>query len=202
MPMSLFGIWCFILLPYIFFVNDLETIRQWVAKTQVGDAQAFESLFRVYCEALIQFAYRFVQDRARAENIVQDVFLNIWTNRTALDPDRNFKAYVYAAVRNRALKELEHQQVVRDAEVDLKTRLGIVRTPEDDYVSHETGEAIRQAIKELPQRCQTIFNMSRLDRLTYGEIAVILGLSVKTVETQMGRALKTLREKLRHLLLL
>lgn len=181
-------------------MNDVQIESKWIAQIRDGDAQAFESLFRSYCSKLVRFSYRFVHDADTAENIVQDVFVNIWTHRASLDPQRNFRSYIYASVRNRALEDLRHQQVVQDAVADLKTLVPDVRTPEDEHHSRELAIAIQRAIDKLPERCRTIFVMSRTDRLTYREIAEVLDISVKTVETQMGRALQVLRKQLNDFL--
>ena len=73
------------------------------------------------------------------------------------------------------------------------------RTPEDELRGKEVSVAFHRAIEALPEKCRLIFSMNRFDRLTYKEIAVIQSISVKTVETQMGRALKFLRHRLVHL---
>jgi RNA polymerase sigma-70 factor (ECF subfamily) len=171
-----------------------------VEKIRAGDAAAFERLFTMYCQPLIRFARRYVQDTGVAENIVQDVFLNIWSNRSRLDPSSKIRTYLYTAVRNQALKHLRHLDVEQRAAERLQPMDHPARTPEHERHDREIAAAVHQSLEALPEKCRIIFSMNRFDHLTYAEIAEIQGISIKTVETQMGRALKFLRKRLAHLL--
>ena len=135
-----------------------------------------------------------------AEDIVQEVFLQIWLNRTRLDPTKNIKSYLYIATRNRALNVLRRASVEREHQEKITYIDSRVLTPEDELERHQTIQEAYRAIDQLPKRCRTIFMMSRFDHLKYAEIADILNISIKTVETQMGRALKSLRQSLAHLI--
>ncbi|UCH10721.1 MAG: RNA polymerase sigma-70 factor [Fidelibacterota bacterium] len=172
---------------------------RWAERIRAGDARAFEQLFFAYCQSLTSFALRFVQDQDLAEDVVQDVFLRVWTQRSQLDPDRNIKTYLYTATRNQALNVLRHSRVKRQSTEELARLDSKVTTPENQLEQQQVSREVHRAISQLPDRCRTIFTMSRFDRLTYAEIAEILHISVKTVETQMGRALKALRLSLSHL---
>jgi RNA polymerase sigma-70 factor (ECF subfamily) len=165
-----------------------------------GDPAAFKELFFSYCQPLIRFAHRFLNDVPQSEDIVQDVFLKIWANRQHLNPQLNIKSYLYVAVKNHALKQLRHQKVRYKLEEKFQFFPSRTPTPEEIFNTHEIESTVTQAIEELPERCRLIFSMNRFDRLTYSEIAEILDLSVKTIETQMGRALKHLRKRLNHIL--
>jgi RNA polymerase sigma-70 factor (ECF subfamily) len=168
----------------------------WIQKIKTGDSDAFEKLFRQYCQPLINFARHFVRDTQIAENIVQDVFLRIWANRTHLNPSSNIKTYLYCAVKNHAINYLRHAHVENRSVDVLKNMNSPVRTPEEKWQEKEMKASIHLAIEELPEKCRLIFCMSRYDHLTYAEIADIQNLSIKTVETHMGRALKFLRKRL------
>jgi RNA polymerase sigma-70 factor (ECF subfamily) len=157
----------------------------------------FDELVRTYYGRLCNFAYRFVGSRDVAEDIVQDVLMRLWRMREEFDP-RDPLAYLYQAVRNQAVS-YRRQQGVRErwsahAAADMERR------PGDDGLSHveaaDLATALARGIEQLPERCRLIFTMSREQDLSYAEIARILGISVKTVETQMGRALKALRSRL------
>lgn len=174
--------------------------QDWVRDIREGNPRAFERLFRTYCGPLVNFARRYVMDLPVAENIVQDVFLSVWTRREQLDPTAAIRAYLYTAVKNRALNELRHIEVEQRSRETIAVPRAVEDSPEKDWSQQELASEIRSAVEQLPQRCRTIFAMSRYDNLTYGEIAQVLGLSIKTVETQMGRALKSLRSSLSHLL--
>ncbi len=177
-----------------------RTESELVSRIRDDDATAFEKLFFAYCQPLIDFTRRFVQDTASAENIVQDVFLKIWMTRKQLNPSSNIRSFLYTIAKNEALKQLRHEDVRRQSTAELRSSSARILTPEETVSQQEIGTSIRQAIGELPEQCRIIFSMNRFDRFTYAEIAEIMDLSIKTVETQMGRALEALRKRLRHLL--
>ncbi len=154
---------------------------------------ALQELFSAYAQPMINFARRFSLDRESAEDVVQNVFLALWRNRKSSTIGGDLKAYLFTAVRNQALNLLRHMKAVREGEQTLL--LAIPDPPEHvDHLEYEQlRDAIQQAVNGLPDHCKTIFLMSRLDRLTYVQIAGALDISVKTVETQMGSALKHIR---------
>jgi RNA polymerase sigma-70 factor (ECF subfamily) len=169
---------------------------EWVERIRAGDEAAFEALFRALAPGLCALVTRYVGSRAVAEEIVQDLFLDVWTRRAELTIDRSIAAYLFTAARNRALN-----QAKRERRVDLTL---IERADQSDPSAPGEAELLdalelQDAIAQLPARCRLIFTLNRHQDLSYTEIAASLGLSVKTVETQMGRALKALRDRLRHL---
>jgi RNA polymerase sigma-70 factor (ECF subfamily) len=174
----------------------------WIEKIVKGDSAAFEKLFTFYCQPLLNFARRYVKDTHIAENIVQDIFVKIWQNRTQLDPSSDIKIYLYTAVKNRSYKYLRHLDVERRAIENPNLASQSLKTPEDEMDEKEIMVTINKAIEELPEKARLIFSMNRFDNLTYKEIARIQDISVKTVETHMGRALKFLRDHLAHLLVI
>ena len=179
--------------------SSSEDEINWVNKLKNGDSDAFESLFKRYCQALINFSRRIVSETETAENIVQDVFLKLWENRKNLKPGASIKSYLYTIARNESLKHQRHQTVVRGSKEEISELHAPVKTPDEHLSEIELTSQIQKAVESLPARCKIIFMMNRYDDLTYKEIAEVLELSVKTVETQMGRALKHLREKLAFL---
>ena len=179
---------------------QVRTESEWVRKIRTGDGEAFERLFSLYCQPLIHFVRRYVQDTSIAENLVQDVFLAIWVNRSQLDPALNIKTYLYTAARNQALKHLRHSDVERRSAEEVTLAFSRQKTPEGEWQEKEIAASVYQAIEALPEKCRILFSMNRFDHLTYAEMAEIQHISIKTVETQMGRALKFLRNRLAHLL--
>ncbi|MFL5579389.1 MAG: RNA polymerase sigma-70 factor [Gemmatimonadaceae bacterium] len=165
-------------------------------RLRAGDRAAVEELFRDHYAALVGFADGYVRSGAVAEEIVQDVFLNLWRGRDRLAGEGTLRAYLFQAVRNRALNHLRHaRHVARHA----------AAAPRDDsapalgdalLVEAELAAAVRAAVDALPERCREVFLLSRGHNLSYVEIARTLEISVKTVETQMGRALKAIRRAL------
>lgn len=171
-------------------------------KLKEGDLAVFEKLFRHFYQPLVGFAGHYVNESQVAQDVVQDVFLHVWLHRDRIDPERNIKTYLFTAVKNRSLKHLRHLRVkdryyVSQAALDLDPV-----TPEETMHQQEFAAEIEKAVQALPEKCRTVFCMNRFDHLKYAEIAEIEGISIKTVETHMGRALRFLRDQLKHVLLL
>lgn len=164
---------------------------------------AIEAAFRAHYTQLCDFVDGYVHSPDVSRDLIQDLFVHLWERADAGDPAPLTSAYLHTAAKNRALKYLRHRGVAaRHAE-----RVGRAPRPQGQRADarvrrSETAEAIREAVGDLPDRCREIFLMSREEGLTYAAIAEDLGLSVKTVETQMWRALKSLRERLAPYLVL
>ncbi len=161
-----------------------------------GDSDSFRGLFFEYAKSLIYFSNRIVNDFDEAENIVQEVFVSIWQNRENLDPSQKIKTYLFVAVKNRSLKFIRHENVKHDSFETLQEIYQTYNNADSETNYNELKSAIDIAINKLPEKCRIIFEMNRYDKLSYKEIAKVLDISVKTVETQMGRALKSLRQQL------
>jgi RNA polymerase sigma-70 factor (ECF subfamily) len=131
-----------------------------------------------------------------AEEIVQDVMLELWRRRESLARDTSPQAYLFQSTRNRALNHVRHEQVERRGEPILTTEADIEASAPTKLLEEEIQVALRSAVSELPERCREVFELSRIHGLKYSEIATVLGISVKTVEAQMGKALRSLRVKL------
>jgi RNA polymerase sigma-70 factor (ECF subfamily) len=161
-----------------------------------SDSTTFDELVRAHYARLCDFAYRFVHSRAVAEDLVQDVFVRLWERHDQFDFQDPLK-YLYQAVRNRAVSHLRHERIHARWEAEASTaEHAHEHTAATETDVEELQRAIAAAVDALPERCRVIFTMSREQDLSYAEIARILDLSVKTVETQMGRALKSLRTRL------
>ena len=172
---------------------------EWLERIRAGDAAAFEALFRALAPGLCALATRYIGSRAVAEEIVQDLFFDLWTRRAQLEIGQSLTSYLYVAARHRALNHLR-----RERQAARFRGLSLLVADERDCASPGEAELLdalelQEAIERLPTRCRLVFTLSRNQDMSYGEIASALGLSVKTVETQMGRALRSLRERLRHL---
>ena len=169
-----------------------------------GDAHAFEALFLAYAGPLIAYARTIVHDTATAEELTQEVFLHLWANRTTLDVTTSVRAYLYTATRNRALNYRRHEQL----EQDTVTRFD--STDEHPEMSHtvddvagrlsnaELSAAIGRAIERLPRRTREVVRLRWYHHLTQLEIAEALGVSIKTVESQMRNAFHAMRSELQR----
>ena len=162
-----------------------------------GDARAFETLFRAHYAGMCAFAARIVTRRDVAEDLVQEVFLYVWRNRSTWRIEHSVKQYLYAALRHGALRYLRHERVVR-AHVPEAVILfeRPIRLADAELEWEETVTAVRAAIAKLPERCRLVYTLHREQGLSYAEVAAVMGISVKTVDAQMGRALKSLRKLL------
>lgn len=156
---------------------------------------SFEQLFKAHFKSLHRYAYAIVDDQATAEEMVQNVFCRLWEKRNLLDISHSPKAYLYRSVYHESLNYLKHQKV-RAAHQAHVLRHESEAVQGDSMVHQELTRKLKEALNELPEQCRTIFQMSRFEDLKYREIAEQLGLSVKTIENQMGKALRLLRGKL------
>jgi RNA polymerase sigma-70 factor, ECF subfamily len=173
---------------------DLDTIKQ-IAR---GDLKAFESLFREYYQMLCSYAMRFVSDTDTAEEIIQDLYYTIWEKRMSLQINSSVKSYLYTAVHNRCLKFIEHKNVeTKYRNYYMQNETEIDNQPLEIANVNELHRLIDQTLDSLPERCSNIFRLNRFEGLKYHEIAVKLSISIKTVEANMGKALKLLRKNLK-----
>lgn len=167
---------------------------------------SFSELYLTYYPKLVRFAKEFVMLEEDAENITQDVFTALWERREYLDCIENMNAYLFRLVRNRCLDYLKHkifeQRYIENIQthyiIELNLKLqSLDRFDASDFSEEkDTAILVRAAINSLPKRCRDIFLLSRVEGLKYKEISERLGISVNTVECQMGIALKKLRMKL------
>lgn len=161
------------------------------------DEATFEQVFKTHFKNLHAYACSYVGDEADAEEIVQQVFFKLWERAENISINSSVAAYLYRAVHNESLNHLKHKKVRSDHRLHVAYRMNQETDTASGKVQHqELEERFREALKELPEQCRTIFQMSRFEDLKYREIADRLDISVKTVENQMGKALKILRAKL------
>lgn len=174
----------------------MEATHTGTNHTAVNREIVFESAFKEHFKALHAYAFTIIRDEKNAEEIVQNVFFKLWEKKDQIDEITSLKAYLYRATYNDSLNFLKHNKV-RAAYESYAKATGSDRNDAVDTLSAKELQAkIDKALNELPEQCRTIFQMSRFEELKYREIAEQLNLSVKTVENQMGKALKVLREKL------
>ena len=132
---------------------------------------------------------------------MQQVFIAVWEKRKVMEIHTSFRAMLYKAVYNSCLNRIKHNEVRRNYAKEIKLNSNSFFS-QDDIQQKELQEKINNAINQLPEQCGKIFKMSRFEYLKYQEIADKMGLSVKTVENQMGKALKLLRENMKDYLVL
>lgn len=169
------------------------------------DRRAVDELFTRYYTSLVRFACGYVHSSAIAEELAQEAFVKLWEHRASLSHSDSIRAWLYTTVRRLALNHLKHLKV-REAYDDewMRTNVSVSVQPEHAFGGSQTDddlkEALRQAILELPEKNRTTFTLHRYEGLTYEEIAHVLDVPVKTVESRMTRTLKNLRSQLAALL--
>lgn len=157
---------------------------------------AFEKLFRLFYERLCNYALGILKEDAQAEEVVQEVFVGIWQKRDEIAITTSIKSYLYRAVHNRCLNLIRHGKVrLEYVNHSLHSDSGI-EPPSSGVEQKELQNRIHDAIEALPTECARVFRLSRFEELSYHEISEFLGISIKTVENQMGKALKLLRSRL------
>lgn len=175
-------------------VIDNEQIIRIAFEKSTSDG--FEALFRLYYEALYSHALRFVYTKEKAEDIVCDVFYDFWKSNSYMSLQSTYRAYLYAAVRNRAYTyvryELKEEKNMTGPESSGHLPAG--NSPESLLEYDELHQRIDRAIQELPPQCQRVFLLSRFEGKKNKEIAASLDLSLKTVEAHMAKALSQLRK--------
>lgn len=176
-------------------------VEQLIITLKAGDLTAFEMLFRTYYQPLCNYAFTFVQDRDEAEEIVQSTFLNIWEKRESLSIHTGIRPYLYAMVRNACLNVLKHEKIKQQhAAMEMAVAERSVESVARTVMASELETKIYRAMDQLPEQCRLIFKLSRFEELKYAEIAQQLHISIKTVENQMGKALRIMREQLKDYL--
>lgn len=167
-----------------------------IAALKLDSHEAFVRIFRIYYTNLVMFCSQFVDDRHACEDIVQDVFVRLWEERHRLEIRRSLRNYLTAQVQNAALDLLRHNKV--KALYASKQNLQILAlSPEEHMFFSELNSALDNALESLSPKLRETIALSMNDRLTYPQIAARLGVSVRTVEARMSKALRLIREQLK-----
>jgi RNA polymerase sigma-70 factor (family 1) len=158
-----------------------------------GSESAFEMLFRQHYRTLCNYAYSRISDREEDEEVVQDVFCRIWEQREKLAKLQSVKAYLFRCVHNSCLNKIRHQKIRQEYMEHSARENSIEVSPVTGFQLRELQDKLQAAISALPEQCGLVFKLSRYEELSYKEIATVLGISIKTVENHMGKALKIMR---------
>ena len=166
-------------------------------KLKEGNEQAFQVLFKKYYSAMCHFARQFLNDSEMADETVQDMFVKIWEKRESLNIETSVKHYFFRSVRNHCLNQIQHEKIKKQyAKVVLESASHEI-SPEQYFIEVDLVKRIEASIEALPPKRKEIFRLSREQGMKYRDIAETLNISVKTVEAQMGLALKHLRDELK-----
>ncbi len=168
-----------------------------IGRIRQGDKQEFEKLFRSSYVSLVRYAKTLIRDHDASEEIVQELFFRLWQDRLNLRIESSLNGYLFRSVHNRALHYIEHQKVVNRHAGEVAAAADISSEPVTEAIYyHELQARVARVLERLPERSRKIFRMSRFEGLKYIEIAEKLAVSLKTVEADMGKALKEFRKAL------
>lgn len=179
-------------------ISSAATDEELTRAIRQSNADAFKTLYYRYFEKLYSFLWRKTFSEDTAQELVQETFVRIWQNRHNLRPDKPLKSYLYRTATNLAIDHLR-KKTVRQTYLVATPESEPALAPDDQF---ELRDRMQAAIASLPEPAQQVFVLSRFEGLKYDEIAELLQVSVKTIESRMSKALKALREQLLPLLAL
>lgn len=174
--------------------TKLITDQHLVESIKNSSQAVFELVFNFYYSGLVVYADQIIKNMSVSEDIVQSVFMKLWETRETIEI-RSLRSYFIQCVKNRCIDHLRNQQVKNRFDNRIPEEIQFLRD-EDLWTKTELNDLIEQSVESLPPRCREIFKMSRFENLKIAEIADKLGISKRTVETQISKALKVLRVKL------
>jgi len=171
-----------------------DILNLWKLISSHDDNRAFESLFHLLNTPLIKFSVMYVHQKEVAEEIVSDVFVKCWMKRKGLAGIKDMDTYLFVAVKNQSLnylKKYSHMQLVQLEDTN-EIKLVKILNPQEKLEKKELLFKMEQSIEALPQQCRIIFKLIKEDGIKYKEVAQILNISPRTVQTQLFRAMKKL----------
>jgi RNA polymerase sigma-70 factor (ECF subfamily) len=174
------------------FMNMSEAARD--TSFKISREEDYEWIFRQYYQNLCNYAHTWLKDMDASEEVVQSVFVRLWEKKELLSIDTSIKSYLYKAVYHASLNEIRHRKI-KEQYIHMQKEEE-VSGPDINSGAKELEGKIEKALLTLPEQCRLIFRMSRFEELKYREIAAVLNISIKTVENQMGKALRLMRENL------
>ncbi|MCW3804472.1 RNA polymerase sigma factor [Plebeiibacterium marinum] len=172
---------------------------QLIQRLKEGDIKAYEHIYNYYSESLYHFAYSYLKNPSESEEIVQEVFVRIWEIREGIDENKSFKSFLYKMTVNKVYNQMKHQVVEQKYEKYLMNYYqASANLPEESLQYKELNQKIQVLLEKLPDQQRNIFNLSRIEGLTNPKISEKLGLSIRTVENQIYRATKYLKQHLKE----
>lgn len=165
-----------------------------------GNERIFDYLFHLYYSSLVVYAQKLIENRDAAEDLVQDLFVKVWMNKSSIEISQSLRSYFFASVKNRCFDYLRHHKIKLKTEQELILQNRDASEETNFLLESELQQQIQNAIDKLPPVCREVFVMNRFDGLKPAEIAVQKGISVRTVETHIGKALRLLRAELEEYL--
>lgn len=168
----------------------------YVLPGDISTEASFEHVFKMHFNALHAYANTILKDDIVAEETVQNVFCKLWEKKNELSINQSVSAYLYRSVHNESLNYLKHLKVRGEYQSYALKNTNHTNNISERINLKDFEAKLAKTLNELPEQCRTIFQLSRFEELKYHQIAAKLDISVKTVESQMSKALKILRSKL------
>jgi RNA polymerase sigma-70 factor (family 1) len=179
--------------------QDINSEQRWVIQVaKDNDEKAFRKLFELHYAPLVQYSTYIIGSFSLAEEIVSEVFVNLWKNRLKLAEVQDFKKYIYTSTKNKTIDYIRQAKNLSFISLD-KNELKEYITysnPEETYIEEEVRLKLEAAILKLPEKCRMIYRLVKEEQMKYREVAELLDISPKTVENQMIIAMKRIREEI------
>jgi RNA polymerase sigma-70 factor (ECF subfamily) len=171
-----------------------STAKQTNNPLPLKDLTDFDQVYRKYWSELFDVAYKRIQSIEKAEEIIQDLFVELWEKKEQIEIRESLEAYLFGALKFRILNYMRHEKM-RESHLQV-IREDVVKTTnnlEEEVYINDLESAYRNQVNNLPEKCRAAFELSRQEQLSFKEIAVRLNVSVNTVEKHIGKALRVLR---------
>ena len=159
-----------------------------------NDLNSFEKMFLIYRVKIFNFSYKYLRSREDAEEVVQDTFVKIWENRATLNEDLSFNSYLFTIAKNIIINKVRKKVAEPRVFDTIVEHSAQDESTENEIIYRDITSVAERAIQNLPAQRQLVYNLSRKDGLTYEEIGTQLGISSRTVEAHLRKALKSIRE--------
>jgi len=173
-----------------------------IAELKVGNTETYEMLFKQWYEPLCRYAYSILRNQEETEDVVQKLFCKLWEEREKMEIHISMKSYLYKMVHNASLNRVKQLKIRAEHHERIAHRSLVSFNPVEQAIAQkELSQQIDIAINTLPERCREVFLLSRMQHLSYVQIAQQMQISPNTVETQIVKALKILRTKLKDYLI-
>jgi len=177
--------------------DDIHLDHQLMNRIKAGESLAYDTLFKKYYAYLCMIVYRMIQDKSAAEDVVQDVMLELWKKRESIEIKNAVKSYLHRSVRNKTLNRIRDNRMKFEGDEQLLEVPSGESSPIQMMQGEDLAQTLQKTYEKLPEKCRIVFSLVKYEGLSYKEAAEQLEISVKTVENQISKALKIFREVLK-----
>jgi len=175
----------------------MQADKKLIQRFKDGEAEAFDSIYRIYNKKLFHFTLGLVKNEGIAKDLVQEVFVNLWQKSSQVNTDLNFDNYIFTCTYNSIRKYFRNKTIERKVMDNLSLRtLKITESVDKTFIFNELLEIAEEIIEKLPPRRRTVYKLSRQEGLKIKEIAEKMNISSRTAENHLAKALKSLKEEL------